>query len=385
MKLRIRERAILLLLRGLHGWRGRSPHARPANVDRILLISSTALGDTVLSTPAIQSVRNRYPEAHICLLLHVAYLDLFRAHPGIDEVIPFHGGYRRFWRLAWRLRQGRFDVVCIFHGNEPQTTPLAYLSGAPRIYKLPNDNRYRFLLSNREPVLGWSDLGHGIDQRLAVAELAGAPPTERRMLLPVLEEATYAFAELAASHGIGPLTPLVAFQVGASTRSRRWAPSRYVELAKQLLADYPALHLILTGSPTERSLAEEVAAGISDPRVWVTAGSLPLRLLPAMLQRCQVLVTGDTGPMHVAVAVGTPVVALFAVSDHLRSGPKQDEAKHIVIQKWRTCEPCLSKRCPYAEPICMKNISVEEVGNAVATQLLRHGVSPVSDGAPRHG
>jgi ADP-heptose:LPS heptosyltransferase len=100
-------------------------------------------------------------------------------------------------------------------------------------------------------------------------------------------------------------------------------------------------------------------------RAWASAGELPLVALPALLRRARLLVTGDTGPMHLAVAVGTPVVALFAVSDPAVSGPCQDLDRHVVIRKWRTCDPCLSKNCPYAEPICMDNISVDEVAAAV--------------------
>ena len=101
---------------------------------------------------------------------------------------------------------------------------------------------------------------------------------------------------------------------------------------------------------------------------------------PLALKQLAVLLTGDTGPMHMALAVGTPVVALFAVSDWRRSGPSSAMEKHFVIQKWRTCDPCLSKRCPYAEPLCMANISVDEVERAIKGRLdgLPGGVSEAS-------
>ena len=93
--------------------------------------------------------------------------------------------------------------------------------------------------------------------------------------------------------------------------------------------------------------------------------------MPDLLRRASLLVTGDTGPMHLAVTVDTPVVALFAVSDPARSGPGYDLDRHVVIRKWRTCDPCFSKNCPYAEPICMDNIAVDEVVTAVDTILRR--------------
>jgi lipopolysaccharide heptosyltransferase II len=344
-------------------------------IRRILVVSSTAIGDALLSTPALRSLRMAYPDAQIALLINAAYVELFQGQPRIDELIRYDGGWRRFLRLAGELRARRFDLVCILHGNEPQATPLAYLSGARFIFKLPNTSRFRFLLSNTVPLLNWDDFEHGIDQRLAVAKLGGGAVTDRRMELPVAEATRQDLATLMATRGIAPNTVLIALQPGASTASRRWAPSRFVALARRLLASDPDLGIVLTGSPAERALTGAIAAELTTPRVWNSAGQLPLRLLPALVERCTLMVSGDTGPMHLAVTVGTPVVALFAVSDWRRSGPAYDLDRHIVIQKWRTCDPCLSKNCPYAEPLCMENIVVDEVFAAVAG-LLAKGTAP---------
>lgn len=372
MGTRIRENLLYGLLRCLRGFDRREPDTAmlgtPA-IKRILAVSSTAIGDTLLSTPGFRSLRLAYPGARICLLVNAAYTKLFTTNPDVDELIPYHGGYRRFFRLALALRRRHFDLAVIFHGNEPQATPLAYLSGAPFRFKLPNDSRFRFLLTNREKVGRWEDLGHGIDQRLAVAALAGGAPTDRHMTLPVRPEDKAAVERLLTEAGVVTGAPLIGFQTGASTVSRRWAPENFAELGRRLLAAYPAARIVLTGSPAERALAEEVAAQIDSPRVWVAAGQVPLELLPAFFSRLGTLVTGDTGPMHLAVAVSTPVVALFAVSDWRRSGPGHDLERHVVIQKWRTCDPCLSKRCPYARPLCMANISVDEVEAAVRGRL----------------
>lgn len=342
---------------------------QPATVKNILLVSSTALGDALLSTPAFRSIRLAYPDAQVSLLLNVAYQELFEGHPDIDEIIPHYGRWRRFFRLAWALRRRHFDVVCILHGNEPQATPLAYLSGARFIFKLPNTSRFRFLLTNREPLQTWSDLGHGIEQRLKVAKLAGGATTDFHMTLPVKTASEQEAAAILKAHGVDGGVPLLGLQPGASTTSRRWAPAHFVELGRRLLAAHPDLHIVVTGSPQETGLCREIAAAINDDRAWASAGEMPLRVLPGLIKRCFALVTGDTGPMHLAVAVKTPVVALFAVSDARRSGPACDLDRHIVIQKARTCNPCLSKRCPYPLPICMENITLDEVLTAVEHQF----------------
>lgn len=390
MALHLREQLLFRALRIGQAWSRRQADlaelGTPA-IRRILAVSSTAIGDTLLSTPALRSLRLAYPAARISLLVNSHYLGLFRNLPHVDELIGYPGGWRRFLRLALALRARHFDLACILHGNEPQATPLAWLSGARFIFKLPNTSRFGFLLSNAEPVLGWEDFAHGIDQRLAVAKLGGGLPTDRHMEMPVGNDARAAVADLLKTHFGTSELRLVALQAGASTASRRWAPDRFVELARRLLADFPDTRIVLTGSPAEREITSRIAnelstseAGANEPgtkalaakdapRLWNAAGEVPLPLMPALVERCAAMVTGDTGPMHLAVAVRTPVVALFAVSDALRSGPAYDLDRHIIIQKWRTCDPCLSKRCPYAEPICMENISVDEVHAAVAEIL----------------
>lgn len=379
MRLRLREP---LLYRWLKFKRALDRRPRPAGelgtpaIRRILAISCTALGDTLLSTPGLRALRQTYPQAHITLLVHPALQGLFTGLAEVDELIPYDGKWRHFSRTARQLKG--YDLAAIFHGNEPQATPLAYLSGARHIFKLPNINRWNFLLSNRQPLLGWDDLGHGLDQRLAVARLAGAAgELSRRMSVPLPAAGETAVSQALVERGWQDAT-VVAFQPGASTMSRRWPRARFIAAAVQLAQTRPDLRFVVTGSPAEAALCQEVAAGIEaaaplagGSRAWASAGQLPLLALPALLRRASLLVSGDTGPMHLAVTVETPVVALFAVSDPARSGPGYDLDKHVVIRKWRTCDPCFSKNCPYPEPICMDNIAIEEVVAAIDGILSR--------------
>lgn len=365
MGTRIRENLLAWGLDLLHRFDRRTPDPAELGtvaIQRILVMSCTAIGDTLLSTPAIRSLRQCYPWARIVLLVNAPYHGLFANNPDIDELIDYHGGYRRFVRLALALRRERFDLVAILHANEPQATPLAYLSGARWRFKLPNNSRFRFLLSNQQSVKKWGDFTHGIDQRLAVATLAGASESDKHMILPVTAEAAKAVTDwLRQKHGITAEESVIGFQVGASTASRRWRPERYAELAQRLLTAKPGLRIVVTGSPQERALADTVAGIVNDPRLVVTAGELPLPKMPALVQRFACLVTPDTGIMHMAIAVGTPIIGLFAAAHWHGSGPTTDLDRHIVIQKHRTCEPCLGKRCPYSAPPCMDNITVDEV------------------------
>lgn len=328
-------------------------------VKDILLVSSTAIGDTLLSTPAIKAVRERYPDAKIIAHFNKANMEMFENNPHIDGIIPYYGGYKKFLKTVMDFRKHRFDVILILHGNEPQATPMAYLSGARFIIKRPNTSEYNFLLSNKEP---WEDTGHGIEQRLKAAALIGCNVQDKKMVLPVEKQDEDAVAKFMVKEGINNNDVLVGFQAGASTVSRIWFADRFVELGKRLMALYPKVRVIITGSPDERDYCKRIAGGIGK-RTVVSAGRLPLRQVPALVKRFNVLVTGDTGIMHTAIAVGTSVVALYAVADWKRTGPYYDLERHRVIQKWKTCDPCVSKKCEYQK--CMENISVDEVFDAV--------------------
>lgn len=377
MRLSLLGPAMRLLLRYLHG-RDQRPRdvadiaaaKQRGEIKKILLVSCTALGDTLLSSPAFHSLRLAYSDARIVLLGHPAYRVFYDGHPDTNAFIAYDGSWRNFVSVLRALRHERFDLACILHGNEPQITPLCYLAGIRFIFKLPNVSRYAFLLSNREPQKRWNDFGHGIEQRLEVAQLAGGLPVERRMTLMAHASSEKEVVQWLAQNGIADHDKVILFQPGASTASRRWAPSRFIELGKRLLQINGDVRIILTGSPSEASLCRAIASGIGTGTL-VSAAVLPLKLLPMLMRRSSVLVTGDTGPMHLAVAMETPVVALFAVSDFRRSGPAYDLERHVVIQKWRTCDPCLSKRCPYPEPLCMENIFVDEVFTAVEKCLGR--------------
>lgn len=339
---------------------------RPAGVRRILLVSSTALGDTVLSTAAMMALRERFPGVRITGLIHRDYVPLFRQCDFLDDVIAYYGGYRRFFCTLRALRRAQPDVALILHGNEPQATPLAYLSGARFIFKLPNTSRFAFLLSNREPRLAWRDLGHGMMQRLKIAQLAGALIEGARMRLPITDEARAAVAHWLAERGVAARDALIGFQAGASSRGRMWPVAHFAALARMLLAAHPACRFVITGAPHERARCAAIAGDIGAAAV-TAGGVVAVELLPALVRRCAVLVTGDTGTLHVAVAVGTPTVALFAVSDPAVSGPAYDFDKHIVIHRPNTA----GVRSKTDAAHWMAQIAPGEVAAAVMLQLMR--------------
>ncbi len=365
-----RESLLLCLLRVVKKFDRRQSETRyfsPAAVRSILVISSTALGDTVMSTAAMVALRVRYPAARITALIHQSYVDLFRRMPELDVVVSYHGGYRRFVRTALALYKAKPDVALILHGNEPQATPLAYFSRARFLFKLPNNNPFRFLLSNHDPVITREEIGHGMTQRLQTAALIDASVVGARMCLPVDGDAIAAVDAFLSGHGITPSHTVIGLQVGASSRSRMWPAEKFVELAHGVAARYPQARFVLSGSAAESAYCHEIARAIDNTAV-VAADAVSVAHIPTLVRRMRLLVSGDTGTMHVAVAVDTPVVALFAVSNPKMSGPAYDLDRHVVIHR-----PCADPgiRSKSDDQTCIGQIPVADVLAAVETILGR--------------
>ncbi|ACI21547.1 glycosyltransferase family 9 protein [Thermodesulfovibrio yellowstonii] len=361
MKLRIRENLLYFLLKIIKKLDQRQTELKyfnPDEVRNILVVSSTAIGDTLMSTPAIRAIREKYPKAKIIAHFNVKNMELFENNPHIDGIIPYYRGWKKFFKTIREFRKHKFDVAVILHGNEPQATPMAYLGEARFIVKVPNSNRFKFLLSNSNELYTWDDFTHGVEARLKSAELIGCNIRDKRMVLPIQNEGEDFVKKFLKQNNIDENNTIIGFQVGASTVSRMWLPERFIELGKKLIQLDSKIKIIITGSPSEYSYCQKIAQSIGKGAV-VSAGKIPLKYLPSLIKKLRVLVTGDTGIMHMAIALGTPIIGLFAVSDPNRSGAYYDLDKHFIIKKDRTCEPCISKKCKY--PVCMESISVEEV------------------------
>ena len=333
-------------------------HFDPSAIKNILVVSSTAIGDTLLSTPAIRAVRERYPQAKIIAHFNAWNAELFENNPHIDGIIRYYGGYRRFVRTIREFRKHNFDLAFIFHGNEPQATPMAYLSGAKFIIKVPISKEYGFLLSNTSNGFDNPWDHHAIDVRMKTTSFVGCSGENREMVL-VADEADRAAASAYLS-GVGTdkNAILIGLQVGAATFYKMWPHHKFVELGKRLLQLDPNIRILVTGSPRERKLCSTVAREIGD-RAFSTASEVSLKTLRGLIERMDLLVTNDTGAMHMAIALKTKTLSLFCPTNDLGTGAVQDLHLHRVIKKGMLCNPCITKKC--AKPFCMDQIQVDEV------------------------
>ncbi len=344
----------------------------PTRVERILAVSSTAIGDTLFATPAWRALRQRYPTARIVGHVRDKVLPLVADNPHLDAIIPYAGGYRRFFQTVAALRRERFDIVLVFHGMGPQAIPMAVLSGAPFVVRIPNSGEYGYLLSNAEassenlPYPG----EHAIQCRLRIAGLADAKSDDVRMVLPITPGDRQAADRLAARAGLEAEVPRVGLVPGAAAVFKQWPADRFVAAAKGLLDGRRGWRVVVLGSAKERGLGAAVAQGVG-PAAVSLAGLLDLRALRGIIAGLGLLITNDTGPLHMAVATGTPSVSLFGATDSRGTGPLQDPERHVVLQQpvraWGTRNIQRRSNSP------MHRIRVDEVVAAGHELLARMG------------
>ncbi len=331
---------------------------------KILVIGVNWVGDTVLSLPAMRGMRRLFPEAHIGLLARPYLGDLLRDVADVDEVIPYQprgGAYR--WadelRVVGLLRREGFDVSLILPRSF-RSALAAYLAGIPTRIGYVDEGR-GFLLTHGIPRSNTLLRVHRTTYYLHIIERMGGDPDGDPPLIEVAPEGKRWAHGFLHSCGMENSHPLVGFNPGATYGSAKcWDPHRFSELGTRLCRDHDACILIF-GTQGERALAAMIARGIDGKAVNV-AGSTTLPQLAALMERCDAVVTNDTGPMHISAAVKTPVVAIFGPTDPVTTGPCGNG--HIIVRREVSCSPCLRRVCP-TDHRCMDLISADDVQEAL--------------------
>ena len=324
-------------------------------IDKIVCFSNTAIGDTLFNTPVFRNLKKHFPNKKLIVVMNPKNYKLFETNPYIDEIVLYSGKTKHFFKALKELKKISPKLILILHSNEPQATPLAVLSGAKYIIKLPNDkNKFNKWHSNK--IVGKIPNEHFIRTRLKFLKYLGIGEVDCKMDLSLkdkwIEEVENYFKDIKYSKLIG-------FQIGTSTISRRWFNENWINLGKKLLKIYPDIKIVLTGAPNEKYLTDEIEKEINDSRVLNLAGKFSLGGAAALINKLDLLITPDTGPLHIATALKTPTVAMFAAANHNETNACYDKDIHLYIQKPHTCKPCIDKACKFPE--CMKQITVKKV------------------------
>jgi lipopolysaccharide heptosyltransferase II len=380
------------------------PSAEDHQPQRILVRGVNWLGDAVMTTPALDRLREACPKARITLLSHAKLTDLWQHHPSLDAVETFTSR-DNVWQIARRLRREKFDVALVLP-NSPRSALEVWLAGIPVRIGYAASWRSRFLTRSLPPRAGAvptrkrsvaeirrllqasppekiavEATAHHIFQYLhLIAEAMGTSPA------PIAPRLVVACAEIEAikrrfaipTEQIDP-RPLFGMNPGAAYGpAKRWPRERFVAAGIELQRRTRCRWLILGGKndlETCASIANELQraaeqplgrAGVAkDLLVLNLAGATTLRELCAALKACAVVLTNDTGPMHVAAAVGTPVVVPFGSTSPRMTGPGLPrDPKHHLLTGDVPCSPCFRRECPI-DFRCMTGITVDRVVAAV--------------------
>lgn len=342
----------------------------------ILLVLIAGIGDLIMASPGFRAIRNGHPEAKICLLTSTDALPIARHYPVLDEVIPFPirelRNHRRHLlvvaRLLWKLRKRQFDAavnlfrVGSWQGSLKMGMLFLMLGAKARIGH--GRHGFGFFLTDTVPAETFANR-HVAKATGDIAAKIGGIPDGRgiEVFWGAASDAKWDpfFKSLSGEIAVG-------IHPGGDRESKRWPPERFAAVASALAERHRA-QIILLGGPADRPLAERIERGLgTNIAVANLAGKVPLDELPCVIHRLDLLITNDSGPMHIAAATKTPLVAIFGPGDPTLNRPFTDPKGYRIVQKEVPCHrPCELKICPHLS--CLDLISPEEVLEACSEIL----------------
>ena len=321
------------------------------------------VGDAAMTLPAMMAIRETYPDAHIAVVANPLVAQLLENHPGCDEVIVYekrgeHAGIFGMLRFASVLRRRKFDCAILFQ-YAIEAAIMAVLARIPRRIGFTTDNR-RFLLTHPVPFGEVEKTIHQTDAFLRIVNHYNIKATEKVQTLALLEsERAWAKEQL-------PAGPVVAINPGAAYgAAKRWYPERFAAVADFLAKEY-GMTAVLTGGPGEVEIGNDIAAAMQSP-VLNFVGQTSVREMMSLIDAASLMITNDSGPMHVAASFKVPIVAIFGPTNHTTTSPFTDSYR--IVRHNVECSPCMLRECPI-DHRCMDRVTVDDVTEAIQSFLL---------------
>ena len=364
---------------------------------RVLIRGVNWLGDAVMTTPALQRVRQALPQAHLTLLTPAKLLDLWSDHPSLDAVESFSPA-DTLWSVAAKLRAGNFDTALVLPNSArsaleawlariehrigyarsgrgwllTQPVPLPRNYGAMR-KRSAGEIKHLTQTAGGSPDASSPAQGavHHIHHYLRLAAALGADPSPVPPSLTVTSgEVEQARAQLLPA-SVSSATMVLGLNPGAEYGpAKRWPAEKFAAVVRAVTPQLGACVWLAFGAAADRQLCEEIVR-LTDGNVLNLAGKTSLRQLMALLKLCRVVLTNDTGPMHLAAALGTSVVVPFgSTSPELTAPGLPGDPRHRLLKSTVPCSPCFRRECPI-DFRCMNEIRVERVSAAIRELLSR--------------
>lgn len=325
------------------------------------------IGDLVMATPILTDLRRAFPDAYLTAMCRYPVCELLQEDPDINELFCFRkanhfGRHNEKRDIVEKLRTGKYDLgILLTHSF---SSAWWFWQG-----KVKNRLGYQckgrgLLLTHSVPLPETVGAQHLVSTYKMLLAPLGIPLSDTAPRLYLKDKEVMEAGELLRQHGITRDSTIVGINPGATYGSAKcWLPARFRQVTERLLQD-EKLFILYFGDQSTAALVKEICQGLP-ARVINLAGLTSLRELTALISLCSVLLTNDSGPMHIADALGTPVVALFGSTSEVVTGPYREG---IVIHKHVSCSPCYERTCP-TDFRCMKRIEADEVYQEVIRSL----------------
>ncbi len=335
------------------------------DLKRILITRTDRMGDVVLSTPAIQALREAYPRAYIAMMVSPYTREIVEGNPCLDEIIILdkkkeHKSIGGIVKLAVSLKRKKFDAAFILH-PETRANLIVFLAGIPR--RIGYDRKSGFLLTDRFLHHKHRGQKHEIEYTLDLLRYMGIDHAKPRLHVPVRIESEQWAEQFLQEQDIGPRDAILAVHPSSSCISRKWPLERFAEAADRLSKKY-AMKVMVIAAASDTAAADELVKMMRCKAVNA-AGRTTISQMASLLKRAALFISNDSGPVHVAAAVGTPVISLFGRNQRGISPRRWRPVgeKSMFLHKNIGCAQCLAHNCVKGFA-CLKAISVDEVVQA---------------------
>ncbi|MBI4335285.1 MAG: glycosyltransferase family 9 protein [Candidatus Omnitrophica bacterium] len=343
---------------------------------RILIVRTDRIGDVVLSTPVIKALKKAYPLAFIAMMVAPRARDIVKGNPYLDEVLVFdkvrYGGFFGTLRFAATLKKRHFDTALVLHPTQ-RVHAILWLAGIQR--RIGLDKKWGFLLTEKLPHTKQFGQRHEVDYNLDMLRSLGVETNDRELLVPINDEDKSRVMSILKRNGIGEDDDFVVIHPAASCASKRWPCERFAAVGDRIAGRFHKKIIIVAGA-TDRDFGGRTAEAM-DEEALDLSGDLSIGELAALLERASLLVSNDSGPVHIAVALGIPVVAIFGRNQPGLSSKRWGPiGRHdIILHKDAGCVECLAHNCKIGFR-CLLAIEPEEVVEAAEKLLLRRPALP---------
>ena len=302
---------------------------KPSDIDsfkNILVVSNTGLGDTLLSTPAIVSLRKSFPEISLTFLINKKMFPLFDRFEFIDDFILYSSGFINQFKIINEIRSREIDTIFLFHSNGPEDIFFSLLGGARNILKTTDNVNHKFLkiFLNSANI----EYKHNIEKKLDLVKVFNASAISKKMLIPCHFYKKSGFINKNQNY------KYLGIQMGAQDAYKMWPLENFIKLANRLRSTQVKIKFVLLGATrAEQLISFNFERAIEDKESVINlCGKSKINELPILINDLDLLLTNDTGAMHLAIALQVKTVSLFGPTDSTIYGPYQDFNFHKVIQ-----------------------------------------------------